>query len=252
MIRLIAFVLVGLQITAAQAQSSTPELSAALEALRKGDCDQLASIVNEGLASNASLQLVAGVMHEEGLCVTRDIVKATRYYDAAEAAKDWQSSLRIGLSYALGDSLEKSYSKAGAWLAKSLEQQDKPLASQKLSVATIPGAETTPLTEWNGYLISVYYLGSRMIRYPREALRLGAEGEYLVKVCLKDGVVSARPENISPGPAAGVARYTGSRELLQTIEATYNQAIRALPPPEVPAPNAGCFQNKLTFQVQRR
>lgn len=236
----------------ASAQDVSPELSAAFVALRSGDCVKLGSLVNDSLDSSSAIKLVAGLMHEEGLCLDRSAERAQRYYQSAESSKDWKSAMRIGLAYALGDGIGRSYSKAGAWFEKSFVWQGRPSISQKLVLAPVSGGEVTPLTEWNGYLTSVYFVGGNSVKYTSKARSLGAEGEYRVNVCLARGGVTATPERIGPSASAGVALQAGRHELISSIEDSYRRAISALPPPSMPAPHEACFANTITFRLGNR
>lgn len=232
------------------AQTTSPELVASLEALRAGDCSTVGELINKNLDASGAMKILAGVLREEGLCVERDIDSARRYYEAAEPAKDWGSAMRIGLSYALGEGVNRSYSKAGAWLEKSRDWQGKPPTSNKMTFASLPATEITPATEWSGYIVSVYFLGANGIKYPLEAKRLGAEGEYRVRVCVVSGSVAVTPERVEPSPAAGTARVVGRRELTQAIDDAYAHALAVLPRPDASPPKNVCFTNPISFKLR--
>jgi TPR repeat protein len=198
------------------------------------------------------VQYLAGVMHEEGICVDRDLGRASRYYAAADQRRDDGAAQDIGLEYLKGSELPRSYARAGAWLAKSLSMLGQGSAEVRLprSIVALPAARIPPEGEWAGYLVSVGFVGARTLRYPNDALRSGTEGSFVAHVCVAEGTVNATTVKIEPGPAAGTASVTGRRQLLQAIEANYETVMKSMPPPPAPAPGGLCFQQPVVFRIR--
>jgi hypothetical protein len=222
----------------------------AFDALRAGDCVQVGKLVNENLDTDAGVVQFAGVIYEEGLCVERDLDRARRYYDAPSTTRDWRSAIEIGLMYLQGDALPRSYTKAGAWFARSSRLSGSESSYKFPGLATLPVKEATAATEWGGYLISVGFVGSRTVKYPSEAIRVGAEGSYLARVCLVDGTVQVQAVATRPGPAAGTASLTGKRLISEAIDDAYRKAMQTMPRPKYEPIGHTCFEQPLSFRIR--
>jgi TPR repeat protein len=245
----------------------------AVAAIRAKDCARLGEVVNAGIDKNAaSLLYVAGLMFDEGLCVDIDTRRARDFLDAGAKQGDHRAAVALGLHYALGDGLPRSYARAGAWLLHAEALELRGLSARELSprdrvrrdalseegkllryshaLPPLP-ADGDPGAEWDGYLRSAHFLATRLIRYPKDALIAGVEGFYAVRVCpLTESVeVSrARLANDSAGPSADRAR--AERLLQREIERAYGQAQRVLPRPASAAGAAKCIRSHVDFRIE--
>jgi hypothetical protein len=222
-------------------------VSDAIAAIRADDCAKLGSMVNGEMDTNPAMQLVAGVIHEEGYCVDRSDERARRYYEAAMNTADNGSLIDLGLSYAQGDGLPKSYSKAGAWLARAASRGGD---SRLPRVASLPAGMPTAETEWNGYLMSVSYVTTRLIRYPKDALASRTEGKVLARVCLYDGTVQVSTLDITPDPSSGVASLQRKNQMVGAVEDGFQRALQLMKKPSVPPARNDCFEQPVQFRVR--
>lgn len=239
---------VGMSAGAAQAAP----LAEAMEAIKSNDCARLGDAVNRHIDSSAAVQYLAGVMHEEGICVERDLDRAGRYYAAADQRRDGSAARDIGLEYLKGSELPRSYARAGAWLAKSLSMRRESSSQVRLprSIVALPATHVPPEAEWAGYLVSVGFVSSHTLQYPKEALRNGTEGSFIARVCVADGTVNTTTVKVEPGPVAGTASVAGRRQLLHAIEENYDTVMKSMPPPPAPAPGGLCFQQSVVFRIR--
>ena len=240
----------GLALAAGAAQA-TP-FGEAMAAIKANDCARLGEVVNRHLDASTAVQYLVGVMHEEGLCVDRDLERAGRYYAAADGQRDDGAARDIGFEYLKGSELPRSYARAGAWLAKSLSMRRDEASEVRLprSIVALPAARIPPDAEWAGYLVSVGFIGARTLQYPTDALRNGTEGSFVAHVCVADGTVSAATVKVEPGPAAGTASVRGRRQLQAAIEANYETVMKSMPPPPGPAPGGLCFEQPVVFRIR--
>lgn len=224
----------------------------AIDAIKANDCARLGETVNRHLDASAAVQYLVGAMHEEGICVDRDLDRAGRYYAAADVARKPDAARDLGFEYVTGLNLPRSYTRAGAWFVKSLTFRGEGSSELKLpsGIPTLPVTEASARSEWAGYLVSVGFIASRTQRYPGEALRLRTEGEFVAKVCVHDGSVSTTAVSVAPGPGAGVVRLQGKREILAAIEGNYENVMKSMPPPTQPAPGPLCFHQPLDFRIR--
>ncbi len=231
------------------AESSQLGFGSAVAAIKSGDCEKLGTLVNDGLDTNAAMMLVAGLMHEEGMCVDRDLARASRYYEAAGIHRDWRTELDIGLHYAQGSLFERSYVKAGAWIARSVSHRAnaKPIP---VPVTSLPVTQTTSELDWAGYLISVTYVAPRLIQYPRNAQSKGIQGSYLAKACLAQQEVSVQLFLAQPGSSASPAPVDAGDEFGRAVERAYQSAMRNMPRPSSPPTSKLCFQQPIAFRLR--
>lgn len=239
----------GHSLVAAQPPALRYSVREAIDAIKADDCAKLGAMVNGELDTNPAMQLVAGVIHEEGYCVDRSTERARRYYDVAKGSADMNSLLDLGLHYAQGDALPKSYSKAGAWFAQAATKEG---VARLPKVADLPVEQPTAETEWNGYVMSVWYVGSRMIRYPRDALARGYDGEFLAKVCLVDGQITTSVLEAKRDPASGVAAMQATRSMASAIDDSYERVLRVMPPPALAPSRNTCFESPISFRIRPR
>lgn len=244
----------------------------AVAAIRAKDCARLGQVVNAGIdKSAASLLYVAGLMFDEGLCVDSDARRARDFLDAGAKLGDRRAAVALGLHYALGDGLPRSYARAGAWLqhAEALELRD--LSGRELSarerlrrdalgeagnllryghaLPPLP-ADGDPAVEWDGYLRSTHFLATRLIRYPRDALLSGVEGFYAVKVCpLTESVEISRARLAGDGVGPSADRARAERLLQREIERAYGEAQRVLPRPATAPGAAKCIRSHVDFRI---
>jgi hypothetical protein len=234
------------------AQPSSP-FRDAIDALKANDCVRLGTVIDQHLDASPAVSYLAGALNEEGVCVDRDLAKAARYYAAADARKDDAAALDMALAYLPGDSLPRSYGRAGAWFWRSRALRHDASAPLKAprGLPTLPAVAVDADGDWAGYLVSVAFVASRTQRYPSDALRIGAEGHYRARVCVAGGTVSATAVASTPGPAAGVASLQGQRQIRQAIEDNYQTVMRALPRPSAEPRAEMCFDQPLSFRLRR-
>jgi hypothetical protein len=81
-----AAIVAVLLVEAASAQAPAFKFSVrdAIAAIRADDCAKLGSMVNSEMDTNPAMQLVAGVIHEEGYCVDRSGERATALLRCSE------------------------------------------------------------------------------------------------------------------------------------------------------------------------
>lgn len=227
-------------------------LDDAMSAVGAGDCQRVGAIVNRGIEDRTpSLLYFAGLMYDEGLCVDRDAERAARYYQAGAQIGDWRAARDLGLRYALGDGLPRSYTRASAWLqhAEQLGRQE-PTRTAQPHLALPPAGEDTA-TEWLGYLWSLHFLAGRLARYPRDALVMGAEGEFDAHVCpAQDRVEVAVRRQRGPGVWTGTDHVRSRHELIREVERAYLEAMRVLPRPAAVPADHQCLQNVFVFRIQ--
>jgi hypothetical protein len=224
----------------------------AMEAIKSNDCQTLGDVVNRHLDTSTPVKYLVGAMFEEGLCVERDLAKAARYYALADEGKSADAARDMGFEYVTGVHLPRSYTRAGAWFAKSLMIRREGSSELKFpaGIPALPVPGASPGSEWAGYLMSVGFIASRTQRYPGEALRLRTEGEFVAKVCVHDGTVRTTAVMVQPGPSGGVATLQGKREILTGIEENYEKVLTSMPPPVEPAPGPMCFHQPLNFRIR--
>ncbi len=274
--RLIVCLCAALALTqAARAQA----LQDAFSAIAARDCARLGQIVNTGIdAQVTALVYMAGLMQDEGLCVEANPERARTYLDAAARQGDRQAALDIGLRYALGDGLARSYARASAWLAHatalelrdldraateerqlSVDQQARREALSKqpnaaryaTSLPKMPVAEDM-VAEWQGYLYAVHYLAARQIIYPREALQIGANGSYGIRVCPESEAVSLERIRLDSDRGPSNEQTAADRGLRRAVAQAYEDAMRSLPRP-VAAPSQGsCMRSTTAFVLKQR
>lgn len=244
--------LLGAALWTVALQGHATPFGEAMAAVESNDCHRLGEVVNRHLDDSTAVKYLVGAMFEEGLCVERDPSKAAAYYAAGDTAKQAEAARDMGLEYVTGLRLPRSYSRAGAWLIKAMaigEGQTQEL-KQWRGVTTLPLSEPTARSEWTGYLVSAGYIASRTLQYPNEALRLRTEGNFLVKLCAKDGTVTTTAVSESSDPAAGVAALQGRREILAAIEAGYENVMKRMPAPGSPVSEQLCFHWPLAFKIR--
>ncbi len=253
------------------AEAKSTAFDQAIASIRARDCEALGEIVNRGIEDRApDLLYVAGLMHDEGLCVDADPVRARMYFDAGAQQGDREAAVALGLHYALADGLPRSYGRAGAWLlhAKALELRslegrsvdefdrhrmealrESVLAGPYLHAVPPMPADGDNLAEWLGYLSSVHFLGSRLIDYPKRALHAGAEGAFRLRVCPHTNQVEVRHAPRAsglPSTTSGAALHA----LRQEVVRAYRNAQRLLPRPlAIPDP-ASCMETVIVFRLQ--
>jgi TPR repeat protein len=227
-------------------------LQEALDAIKGNDCGRLGEVLNRHLDGNTAVQYLAGVIHEEAICVDRDLERAARYYAAADGRRDATAARDIALVYLRGGELPRSYARAGAWLGKMYAWRRDGVDEVKLprSIVALPAASVDPASEWAGYLVGVGFVGSHTMQYPKDALRNGIEGSFKALVCVADGTVNATTVTVEPGPIAGTAAVRGRRQLLDAIEENYATVMKTMPPPPSPAPAGLCFRQPIVFRIR--
>lgn len=240
---------IGLVHSLAAAQSTALRYTVrdAIGATKADDCARLGAMVNDEMDTNPAMQLVAGVIHEEGYCVDRSDERARRYYEAGLSKADLGSLVDLGLAYAQGEGLPKSYSKAGAWLAEAARRNGN---SRLPRVASIPAGPPTPETEWNGYLMSISYVANRLIRYPKDALVSKMEGTVLAKVCLNYGTVQVSTSDVKVDPVSGATSIERRNQMGRAVEDGFQRAIQVMKKPAVAPARNDCFEQPVRFRIR--
>lgn len=223
----------------------------AVEAFRSDDCARLGDVLNRHLDAEPVMRYLAGALHEHGICVDRDLAQAARYYAHADAARDSTAARTMAHEYLSGAHLPRSYGRAGAWLARqrTLTIADASAGHWPPALPALPAERVSDEGEWAGYLVSVAYLGGNRIQYPGAALRGSVQGSFEVRVCVADGSVAVQATAARADPERGVEPLQGRRELADTIEANYREALALLPKPAAAPPGRMCFRQPVQFRI---
>lgn len=249
----------------ARAATGSIAFDEAMQAVRAKDCTRLTALVKDGVERQIpGLLYVAGLMRDEALCVERDPDRAFQFYSAGGKRGDRDSALAIGLRYALGDGLRRSYARAASWLTHADALELGLLEGRSLDwpsrvkydalkrrglerfgtfVPILP--EDDPTAPWMGYVLTVHALASQALHGKARSLAAkGFQGVYLIDVCPTSEVIQAtrvkQPNGAMTPSAESVATERTAREV---IERTYQGTQQALPRPmTAPHASARCIQ----------
>ena len=240
---LAALLLVPPLYAAAQGDAIAP----AVAAIKANDCAALGAAANRGIKESVpALLYVAGLMFEEGLCVEADRERANRFYRAAEAPGDWNAARDLGLRFALGDGLPRSFTRAYAWLDHARALRDAP--GQPAPLRLPRTAAGTEEDEWRGYLYAVWWVGNSLTQFPPDVQVEGVDAETSVRVCPLKMQVEVKFDGVPGGQAAGALRPR--RAAVQSeLERAYSRALTVLPMPVIQGePEMKCVENVVRLQ----
>lgn len=219
-------------------------IAPAVAAIKANDCAALGAAANRGIMERVpALLYVAGLMFEEGLCVEADRERANRLYRAAEAPGDWSAARDLGLRFALGDGLPRSFTRAYAWLDHARALRD---ASGQPAPLRLPRtAAATDEDEWRGYLYAVWWVGSSLTQFPPDVQFEGVEAETSVRVCPLKMQVEVKFDGVPGGQAAGALRPRRA-SVQSELERAYSRALTVLPMPVIKGePEMKCVENRV-------
>lgn len=243
-----AALLVALPLQAtAQGTALGDAIAPALVAIKANDCAALGAAANRGIEKRVpALLYVAGLMHEEGLCVEVDRERASRFYRAAESPGDWSAARDLGLRFALGDGLPQSFARAYPWLEHARLLRDAPDRPAALRLPR--AASDSDEDEWRGYLHAVWWVGSSLTRFPPEVLAEGVEAETAVRVCPLRMQVEVKFDGVPSGQVAGGVQPR--RAAVQSeLERAYSRALTVLPMPVTRGePEVKCIEDRVGFR----
>lgn len=211
----------------------------AIDAIRANDCAVLGQVVNRGIDQREPGMLyVAGMMFEDGYCVEIDRARAARFYRAAEEKGDLRAAAALGLAYALGDGLPRSYSRAAPFLrhAYALVRRDQgPGPSEWRIALPRPLLFDEPHDEVIGYLVTLYWIVTASLEYDGQMNRTGFESEAHVKMC-----PDRKSIDVSFSNSDGRLRASTEQAVREKIERAYEKAQRAAPRPGGIDGSVGC------------
>ncbi len=118
--RRLATTLAGLAVAqlagAADAPRPVDAADAALERLRKGDCQGVLEPLNRGLqAGEAKSFYVLGAMYLNGACVATDVPRGLQQLERAAKAGEEMAAEQLILIHGLGRGVAQDYTRAGVW-----------------------------------------------------------------------------------------------------------------------------------------
>jgi hypothetical protein len=212
--------LVGLAIHSSTAMAGTLLSNAIVTAIRRGDCSTAIKELNSEANSTQSQTalFVGGRMLDEGICVKKDPLAASQFFERSTELGDSDAALDYAAKIGLGEGTQQDYQRAGDACHKAgLDPQGK------LSFYSL------------GYACTVRGVAGRLLR---ETLPKGA-----FRIPTAPAIVEFRPSTaeirIQSAPKAerGEAR-TGSLmgtplvDARQAIEKAWGDALAAVPKPD--------------------
>jgi hypothetical protein len=238
---------------AASTASGGP-LAAPMAALREGNCERLGAWVNDRDAGAQSARdAMAAVMFTEGFCVEAQPTRALEFFQKSAAEPDVGAASAIGLRYALGDALPQSYRKAGIWLTQAdgvLTRAQNPEARGADFGPPRFDAAQTAAEVWRGYLITLHYVATQILRRDRGSVQTMQPADVSVTLCVKDGrlatTVSGRAEDATRG-AARVRAEQDARDAYARAEKILPQTPLAALGPAGPVP---CIQRNVNYRLR--
>jgi hypothetical protein len=229
-------------------------LDVPMTALRAGNCEQLGKWVNDRDAGAQSARdAMAAVMFTEGFCVEPQPERALAFFRASAAEPDVGAASAIGLRYALGDGLPQSYRKAAIWLAEAdaiLTRAQNPGARfPELSPIRFDAAEQ-PADVWRGYLISMHYVATQILRRERGSVQTLQPADVTVKLCVKDGALDTSIAGRAEDATRGAARVRAEQDALDA----YRRAEKMLPQAPLERvrveSNVPCIQRAVSYRLR--
>jgi len=99
---------------AAQSPAALQIANPIVIAVRHGDCNAAAKIINtEARYSDSQIDFLAGRMLDEGICVAEDHASAARYYQHGAELGDQSAALDYAEKLGLGEGAAQNYERAG-------------------------------------------------------------------------------------------------------------------------------------------
>jgi hypothetical protein len=245
--------LAAVALAAAAAGAGAGPLDVPMEAIRAGSCERLGAWVNDRDAGAQSARdAMAAVMYTEGFCVDAQPERALAFYRAATTEPDVGAASSIGMRYVLGDGVPQSYRKAGLWLT---------FAESILQRAQNPGAGETVLTPirfdsaeqpgdvWRGYLISMHYVATQILRRARGPVQTVQPADVMVTLCVKDGQLAT----VIMGRAEDATRAAARLKAEQDVLDSYRRAEKLLPQAPLDrvrtASGVPCVQRAVSYRL---
>jgi hypothetical protein len=200
------------------AATDSASSQAIIKAIRKGDCAKATKAVNDTVnSSDAQVDLLAGRMLDEGVCVKQDSARATGYFKRALELGDRASALDYGTKIGLGEGAEQSYEHAGEVCRTGGLDAEGHLSTYSL-----------------GYACTVRGVASMLLR---ENLPKGAftTGVALVQFVPHDASMQIRsaPRVATADPETGSNMRRPTVDARAEIDKAWKNALGTVPRPDV-------------------
>lgn len=214
-------ILAGLVAATASANTQGAFAQAALEALRRSDCQVAIDNLNKGIsAKEADAFFWAGRFLDTGACVGLDKPQAAEMFNAAVLLGNERARIELGGKHGLGVGFEQSYEKAGEIFRSA--GIDTPKRSNLYSV---------------GYAGTLRAAAADQMfaRLPGDLIQAGFSGDIFVDFQPASGRINVR---LGPQFAMRVDSKTGSNlrrsrtEIQNVVEEAWADAMKTVPKPD--------------------
>lgn len=224
-----ALLLAGLLVSGTCIAAQGPYAQAALEALRRSDCQVAIDNLNKGItAKEADAFFWAGRFLDTGACVGRDKPQAAEMFNAAVILGNERARIELGGKIGLGVGFPQSYEKAGEiFRSAGIDGQKRSNLYSLGYAGTLRAAAADDM----------------FARLPSDLVQAGFSGEIFVDFQPASGKINVR---LGPQFAMRVDSRTGSNlrrsrvEVLDVVEEAWSDAMKV-----VPKPDAGRLDNEV-------
>lgn len=225
------------------AWAATPSERAAAEVtsrIEAGDCVQAVERLKDGLKKEyGDVELLAGSLYENGVCLKRDWSRAVLFYMRAHGHGMKQAAGRLAAGYA--DPLNGPDMAAALWWAVRGNSANAASFGISEAAAADPGRFVAELGAWEpahlakaGYVVGVLFTIASEMRYPALAQRHGLGGEVIMRFLPGAARIELRKGPMRDGQLLGVVtadtlRDRGATTAKESFDTLLGQvAARAL------------------------
>jgi len=211
----------GLFAASVFASTQGPYAQAALEALRRSDCQVAVDSLNKGItAKEADAFFWAGRFLDTGACVGIDKPQAAAMFNAAVILGNERARVELGGKIGLGVGFAQSYEEAGeVFRSAGIDAQKRSNLYSLGYAGTLRAAAADDV----------------FARLPNDLVQAGFSGEIFVDFQPASGKINVR---LGPQFAMRVDARTGSNirrsrvEILNVVEDAWSEAMKVVPKPD--------------------